>query len=150
MHILVLYKKAILHNTVYQKLSKKKLKPFQISQWPNGNWNTLISRPEFRWHRARRAIMGLESCPLRMNVFAPKDQHFITKASPLRDKRLYWLQARRGEKGIKNCWIHGPREDYCNKGWGTIYGKGFLSILRYCWSPYPDCHLQIHSLVYKF
>lgn len=28
--------------------------------------------------------MGLESRPLRVNVFAPKDQHFITKASPLK------------------------------------------------------------------
>lgn len=98
------FKKAILHNTVYQKLSKN-LKPFQISQWSNGAWNALIFRAEFRWHRARRAVMGLESCPLRVSVFAPKDQHFITKASPLRDKRLYWLQARSGEKGIKNFWI---------------------------------------------
>lgn len=99
------FKKAILHNTVYQKKFFLK-KPFQTGSVVHSGLDcTNIFRPMPRWHSAQWAILGLESCPkvisleVKFSVF--KDQNFIPKARPPREEWLDLLQNREKEKGIK-------------------------------------------------
>lgn len=126
------YKKAILHNTVYQKIFFKK-KPFQTgSVVQSGLDCTNVFGPMLRWHSAQWATLGLESCPrvisLGVNFSDPRTK-ILSQRQVLQGRNgLICCKLGRRRKA-STCWVNGPRSGYCNWGLGTKCGKSFTESL---------------------